>query len=230
MNPVTFACESLETRQLLSADISAKGTLQIIGTRKADTIYVTYGPNDLDLLFVQINRDVFSFNFDEVKRITVQSGALPDKIEFRALALNPDRFKIPATLYGSTGDDLIIAPASTTRIYGGTGNDKIFGNFSRDIIYGEEGHDTIDGGQGADYLSGDADDDVITGGLGFDQMFGGPGNDTFHTRGDLPSSFNPQFFPDLRSFDVLDGGEGSDRADADSVDRLISIESTFRAP
>jgi Ca2+-binding RTX toxin-like protein len=223
--------ESLESRLLFAgADISTKGTLSIVGSRKADTIYVTYGPDALDLLFVQVNKSVFSFVREDVKRITIQAGASADHIEYRAFALNPDRFRIASTIYGSTGDDRIIGGGGPARIYGGTGNENIVGNFSRDIIYGEEGDDTIDGGQGADYISGGANDDELTGGLGFDRLFGDEGNDTFFARDDLP--FDQDDRPGLSqsSFDALDGGGGRDSADADAIDRLVSIESTFRAP
>jgi Ca2+-binding RTX toxin-like protein len=227
-DPSPGLIERLESRTLLSATLGESGALEIIGTRKADTIFVTYGPGQLDRLRVQINREQFSFPVADVRSIYIQSGALGDHIEFRALATNPDHFKIPTTIYGSTGDDLIIGPGSSARIYGGTGNDKIFAGSSRDIVYGEEGNDTIHGGQGNDYLRGGDGDDRITGGLGIDQMYGDAGNDTFYARGDLPFRQDDRPFLSQSSFDLIDGGAGHDRADADPLDRLISIESTFR--
>lgn len=228
---MTGQIECLESRLLFAgADISTKGTLSIVGSRKADTIYVTYGPDSLDLIFVRVNKSVFSFVAEDVKRITIQAGASADLVEFRAFALVPDRFNIPATIYGSTGDDRIIGGGGPARIYGGTGNDNITGNFSRDVIYGEEGNDTIDGGQGADYISGGTDNDVLTGGLGFDRLFGDDGNDTFYSRDDLP--FDQDDRPQLSqaSFDAVHGGGGQDRADSDDVDRLVSVETRFRSP
>jgi len=223
--------ECLESRLLLAgAELSNNGTISIVGSRKADTIYVTYGPDALDSLFVRVNKSTFEFAIADVKRITVQSGASADLLEYRAFALNPDRFRIPSTIYGSTGDDRIIAGGAPARIYGGTGNDSITGNYSRDVIYGEEGNDTLDGGQGADYISGGTDNDVLTGGLGFDRLFGDDGNDTFFSRDDLP--FDQDDRPQLsqNSFDAVDGGGGQDRADSDDVDRLISVETRFRSP
>jgi hypothetical protein len=227
-NPV----EQLESRRLLAASLDNAGVLSVTGTRKADTIFITYGPDSLDTLFVRINKDEFSFDFADVKQITVQAGALGDHVEFRAFATNPDHFQIPATIFGSTGDDFILGPGSRSRIYGGTGNDKIFAGFRRDIVYGEEGNDTIDGGQGNDYLRGGEGNDKITGGLGLDELYGDGGADTFYTRADLPLRAIDNLLIDRafilqRSFDRVDGGAGNDRADADHVDRLISVERTF---
>lgn len=224
--------ERLEPRTMLAADLPKDGVLRITGTRKADTIFVTYGPDALDTIFVRINKDTFSFRSDEVLGIRIQSGALGDHVEFRGFATDNERFDKPTTIYGSTGDDLIIGAGSSNRIYGGTGHDKIFAGFSRDTVYGEEGNDTIDGGQGNDLLSGGLDNDRITGGLGIDKMFGDEGRDTFVASNDLPElrefpfpPFNP--FELQRTFDLIDGGPGRDRADADDVDRLISIEERF---
>jgi hypothetical protein len=224
-------CESLESRRLLAgATLSSVGTLEVIGTRKADTIWVTYGPNSRNRLFVRINKEEFSFTFKNVKRITIQSGPSDDHIQYRGFALDPEQFQITSKIYGSTGNDTIIAGAAATRVYGGTGNDKIFGNHGRDVIYGEEGADTLDGGNGTDYMSGGDDNDSLIGGLGFDRLFGDLGNDTFFARGDLPAGLDTRPFLAPESFDALDGGDGTDRADADPIDRLVNIESTFRAP
>ena len=225
--------EKLESRVLLAATLNNAGLLAVTGTRKADTIFVTYGPDRLDTLFVRINKDEFAFDFADVKQITVQAGALGDHVEFRAFATNPDHFKIPTTIFGSTGDDFILAAGSRNRVYGGTGNDKIVAGFSRDIVYGEEGDDTIDGGQGNDYLRGGEGNDKITGGLGLDQLYGDEGADTFYTRADLPfravdNLLIERMFLLQNAFDRVDGGAGRDSADSDSTDRLISIERTFQ--
>ncbi len=226
-HPSTYtpnAVEALEPRTLLAADLPKDGILRVTGTHKADTIFVTYGPDALDTIFVRINKDSFSFRTDEVFGIRVQAGALGDLVEFRAFATNPDHFDKPTTIYGSTGDDLIIGAGSSNRIYGGTGDDKINAGFSRDTVYGEEGDDTIDGGQGNDFLGGGLDNDRITGGLGIDKMFGDEGRDTLLSRGDLPRHQDDRPFEPVRTFDLVDGGAGRDRADVDAVDRPISIE------
>jgi Ca2+-binding RTX toxin-like protein len=229
-HPSDSACqaiERLEPRTLLAAELPADGILRVTGTRKADTIFVTYGPDALDTIFVRINKDTFSFRTDEVNGIRVQAGALGDHVEFRAFATNPDHFDKPTTIYGSTGGDFIIGPGSPTRIYGGTGDDKINGGFDRDVIYGEEGNDTLDGGQGSDFLRGGLDNDRITGGLGIDKMFGDEGRDTLLSRGDLPLTQDTRPFEPVPTFDLVDGGAGRDRADVDDLDHRISIEERF---
>ena len=226
------AFERLEPRTMLAVDLPADGILRITGTRKADTIFVTYGPDALDTIFVRVNKEQFAFGTDEVSGIRIQAGALNDRVAFRAFATNTERFDKPTTVYGSTGDDLIIGGGSSNRIYGGTGNDRINAGFSRDTVYGEEGADTIDGGQGNDFLSGGLDNDRITGGLGIDRMFGDEGRDTFIASNDLPevrefpfAPFNP--VERQSTFDFIDGGAGRDRAAADNLDHLVSIEERF---
>lgn len=226
-NTVAVPLEPLESRLLLAADLSVAGVLDVTGTRKADTIFVTFGPDRQDELVVRINKDEFSFSIDLVKAITIQAGALSDHVEFRAFATTSDRFDIPTTIFGSTGDDLIVGSGAKDRIYGGTGSDSIFGGFARDIVYGEEGDDTLDGGAGHDYLSGGDGGDRLVGGLGQDRLFGDAGNDSLVSRADRPFRLDmrPFLAPDV--FDQVDGGGGKDQADADAVDRLVSVESTF---
>jgi Ca2+-binding RTX toxin-like protein len=227
------AVEPLEPRTFLDAVLGKDGIVRVTGTRKADTIFVQYGPDSLDTIFVRVNKEQFAFRSDEVNGVRIQAGALNDHVEFQGFATNPELYDKPATIYGSTGDDFILGPGWTSRIYGGTGNDKISAGFSRDTVYGEEGNDTIDGGQGNDYLSGGLDDDHITGGFGIDKMFGDDGRDTFVGNNDRPEqrvTFVDPFadqFPPQPTFDLIDGGAGRDRATADSVDRLISIEERF---
>lgn len=221
------AVEPLEPRTLLAIDLPADGILRVTGTRKADTITVTYGPDALDLIFVAVNKERRSFRTDEINGIRIQAGALGDHVEFRAFATNPDHFDKRTTIYGSTGDDFILGAGSENRIYGGTGNDKINGGFDRDTIYGEEGDDWIDGGQGSDFLGGGTDNDRIIGGLGIDKMFGDEGRDTLFSRGDLPLTQDTRPFEPVPTFDLVDGGAGRDRADVDDIDHRISVEERF---
>jgi len=225
--------EPLEPRTFLDAVLGKDAIVRVTGTHKADTIFVTYGPDALDTIFVRVNKEEFAFRTDEVDGIRIQAGARNDHVEFRGLATNPEQFDKPSTIYGSTGDDFIIGPGWTSRIYGGTGSDQINAGFSRDTVYGEEGDDTIDGGQGNDFLSGGLNNDHITGGLGIDRMLGDEGRDTFIGGNDLPEQREQPFvliderFPRQPTFDFIDGGPGRDRADADRVDRLVSIEERF---
>ena len=226
----TNAIEALESRVLFAgASIVNKDTLQIIGSVKVDSIFITYGPDQLDRIIVKVDGVQQSFKFDDVKKVTVQAGAKDDLVEFRALALNNDYWKIPVTIYGSNGNDHIIAPAGLSRVYGGAGNDTIIGGPSRDIIYGEIGDDSIMGMEGNDYIHGDEGNDTIFGGRGSDNMYGDAGNDTLYSSDDLITNADLRPFIVPTSFDRVDGGGGFDRASADPKDRLISIEEMFTA-
>ena len=120
----------------------------------------------------------------------------------------------PATIVGTSGDDVIKgtegpdviwAGAGDDKIYGGLGNDIICGGPGDDLIHGGRGNDWLDGGPGTDRVFGDLGDDHLTGGpgnrdevsggLGIDTVSGGPGNEDL-VRGDY-------------GYDRMDGGPGS---------------------
>ena len=69
------------------------------------------------------------------------------------------------------------------------------------------------GGSRNDKLTGNALANTITGGKGADSMNGGAGNDTFFAR-DLVK-------------DTVNGSTGTDRAQVDTIDVKLSIESMF---
>lgn len=75
---------------------------------------------------------------------------------------------VPATIVGSSGDDVLT---------GTSGNDVIHGLGGNDIINGAGGSDLICGGNGNDIIQGKAGNDKMYGGLGNDKLNGGPGND-----------------------------------------------------
>jgi hypothetical protein len=66
------------------------------------------------------------------------------------------------------------------------------------------------------------------GGLGLDQCYGDGGRDTIVTRADIYFRNDTRPFLTPESWDLVDGGGGQDRADVDSIDRVISIESRFQ--
>lgn len=69
---------------------------------------------------------------------------------------------------------------------------------------------TIQGNGGDDTIIGSSADDVIDGGAGRDSLVGGFGNDRFLARDG--------------EADILDGGDGDDSAESDSIDTLFSVE------
>ncbi len=199
--------ENLESRQFLSVSL-AEGTLQIIGTHKADNILVTIDSKTPDQIYIDINRFVRRFALSDVENIYIQGGQGDDFIR-----IDPGKRKIdmPTRIYGSGGVDTLEGGVGRDRIYGGGGSDRIDGNDSRDIIYGEAGADRIDGGQGADVIDGGDDNDTLTGGTGVDRILGGPGDDTLNAKDGFTDNVN--------------GGPNTDSADADKTDDLlVSIE------
>ena len=71
-------------------------------------------------------------------------------------------------VFGTEGDDMIIAGEGSHLIFGLGGDDTIYGGSDRACIAGGDGNDVIYGLEG---------DDVILGNAGADFLYGGPGND-----------------------------------------------------
>jgi Ca2+-binding RTX toxin-like protein len=103
--------------------------------------------------------------------------------------------KVPTTLNGGLGDDLLFgglgadlinAGDGANSVEGRDGNDTITGGIDSDALYGGRGSDRIDGGDGPDLIFGgggagvgtDKLADNLTGGAGDDSIFGNQGNDT----------------------------------------------------
>ncbi|MFI9643439.1 calcium-binding protein [Micromonospora sp. NPDC051925] len=77
-----------------------------------------------------------------------------------------------ATVYGGSGDDMLMAGdlgsmldggAGDDRLLGGPGDDELYGGPGDDEITGSDGDDTLVGGTGDDLLSGEAGPDVLHG-------------------------------------------------------------------
>ena len=206
----SFAFESLESRELLAADISIQGdVLNIRGTSRSDVIFVerlTSGP-DSGLIQVTLNgqQKQFDDNYTgagngTISRIVINARGGSDQITF---ASNID---IPATIAGGRGSDTIVGGAGNNIIDGGRGNDTILGNDGDDSIIGGRGHDHIQAGGG---------NDIIFGGRGNDMLNGGEGKDTLH--GDTG---NDEIYGD-KGQDELFGGRGHDRIFGGSQDDFI---------
>lgn len=97
--------------------------------------------------------------------------------------------------------------ADIENVIGGKANDLIIGNAANNVLRGNSGNDTIKAGAGNDTLYGDA---------GVDKLFGEAGDDTFYVR--KPSTST------LADNDTIDGGLGIDKAQVDSTDVKVSIE------
>ncbi len=122
-------------------------TVNVQGTASADTFYV--------------GADGLAFNSDNYKDITYANieslvlvlGAGADTV----IATNskPTRgvsgsARLPLSVFGGVGNDIILGGTGVDSLYGGPGNDSISGGAADDYIYGEEGLDTIQGSETAD--------------------------------------------------------------------------------
>jgi hypothetical protein len=96
------------------------------------------------------------------------------------------------------------------RIVGTSHGEYLAGGGFDDVILGMSGNDTLLGGAGDDRLDGGAGNDVIIGGTGADTIFGGAGSDTIYAADG--------------ERDVIDCGDGADRAVVDSVDIVKNCE------
>lgn len=132
-----------------------------------------------------------------------------------------------ATVYGGSGNDLVVGaegadwinggqasndpydPAGPSggsdTLYGGGGNDHIYGNAQFAVAGSPDGDDSIGGGDGADYINGNAGNDTIAGDAGSDRLYGGAGNDLIY--GDMIGNFPAD---NVHGNDHLNGNKGND--------------------
>jgi Trypsin/RTX calcium-binding nonapeptide repeat (4 copies) len=83
----------------------------------------------------------------------------------------------PATIVGTTGNDVRSGTPAADVIVGLGGNDKLSGLAGNDLICGGSGKDTLKGGKGNDKLYGQKRKDTLKGGPGKDILKGGAGKD-----------------------------------------------------
>ena len=143
------------------------------------------------------------------------------------LKLNPG-LDIRATLASGGGNDTLIGGAHSDEMYGGAGDDLLVGNAGHDAMPGHEGNDVLRGGEGSDIvdgaagndrLDGGAGDDIVIGGAGHDVLFGGLGADDI-----LGLAGNDVLLADDGVADTVDGGLGTDVAEADDQDGVLAVE------
>ena len=194
------AVETLENRLLLTAVLSAKGTLAVIGTGGNDTIVVERHPTIADQVRATINGTAQVFNRANVRRVEIygQSGNDNARLDDSLAILS----RKGATLFGGAGNDTLVGGLAGVNFLGGKHADSILGGSRNDIIFGGDGADTIIGGRGNDRIFGDEGADAIRGWLGNDLMYGDAGNDT------------------------LFGEDGDDTLGGDGEDRLFFVGGT----
>lgn len=210
------AFESLESRELLAADVNLAGdVLNIRGTNRADLIdiqRVASGPN-AGMVQVTLNgaQSIFDDNYDgasgSISRVVIRGRGGNDQISIG------DDIGFSAVIAGGRGGDTILGGAGNDIIDGGRGNDTILGNEGDDSVIGGrgddditagDGNDTCAGGRGNDLLDGSKGKDSLQGDKGVDHLYGGSGQDELF--GGLG---NDRIFGGSQD-DLIDGGEGDD--------------------
>jgi RTX calcium-binding nonapeptide repeat (4 copies) len=83
----------------------------------------------------------------------------------------------PATIVGTSGNDVGKGSSGKDVMVGLGGNDKLSGLAGNDTICGGSGKDTLNGGKGKDTLFGQKGKDTLKGGPSKDKLKGGAGRD-----------------------------------------------------
>jgi Ca2+-binding RTX toxin-like protein len=96
------------------------------------------------------------------------------------------------------------------RMVGTRRGEYLAGGGFDDVILGRGGNDTLLGGMGDDRIDGGPGNDVLMGGAGADVLVGGDGSDTIYAADG--------------ERDIVDCGDGNDRAVVDSVDVVKNCE------
>lgn len=142
--------------------------------------------------------------------VSVAGGIGSERV---ADAAPPSCDGVPATIVGTTTDDVLVGTADADVIWAGAGRDTVHAGDGDDIICGESGPDQLYGDGGADQIHGGPGRDFIWGGLGDDKL-----------SGDLPDSGDGDTVSDhddqasapvhgAMTFDLMVGvmtGQGSD--------------------
>jgi len=137
--------ETLEQRQLLASTLSA-GTLTVRGTAAADKISVLESGSSVEVV---IGKTKQSFASDSVKRISLDALGGNDKV-----TLSFSTLAIPATVFGSAGNDTLVGSQGNDCLHGGSGNDDLTAGSGSDTLIGGSGDDVLRGGVGRDTLNG----------------------------------------------------------------------------
>ncbi len=123
----------------------------------------------------------------------------------------PACFGVPATIVGTTGNDVINGTAGNDVIVAGAGNDVINSGAGDDRVCGDEGNDSISTGVGDDFVLGGSGSDTIVGGDGNDILVGNPGSGSNDDAGDaIYGNAGNDFLDGWFGNDVLAGGPGND--------------------
>jgi hypothetical protein len=140
--------EALEDRTVPASASFANGILYVNGTNYAETIRVT---QDTTRINVEGAGYVAATS---VRSIVVNGYAGNDYIDMRTV-------RVPATIYGGDGNDVIVGTKAADSIFAGWGNDRVWGMEGNDSMSGEWGNDILFGNAGYDYLYGNDGNDFL---------------------------------------------------------------------
>ena len=228
--PPLAGIESLETRTLLAAKITAqigvengRNILDVVGTEKADTIYIEQSPRTGIFYVATTNGGEDLGKFRDVHEIRVSGLGGDDRLDMHGSdGINPPQVKVILSggkgkdkLVGGDGDDHLDGGDGDDTLIGGKGADLMAGQKGKDLLLGEDGNDVMYGGGGgstpesggkeADRLFGGRGDDSIWGGGGDDSLYGGLGLDSLY------GGSGKDLLIGEEGFDYLFGNAGIDR-------------------
>lgn len=118
------------------------------------------------------------------------------------------------TLNGTSGNDTLS---------GGAGNDTLNGNAGNDFLYGNGGNDSLNGGTGTDLLSGGDGNDTLS--FSNDAVWSGSTTNR-GSPGVSGSGVTVNLGGKQRSYDVYDGGTGSDTLAGTSSSDVLILDDT----
>jgi hypothetical protein len=137
--PAQLSVERLEDR-LAPAVSLASGLLWATGTVRNDRVLVSDTVTaDTRIVTINLNGQVFTFPFDQVVRVRVDTYGGNDIVDARRL-----RYK-PTVIFTGDGNDFA---------FGGQQNDRLYGYDARPRGISENGIDTLVGGRGDDTMHG----------------------------------------------------------------------------
>jgi hypothetical protein len=169
-----LSVERLEARDVPTTASIYGGTLTVDGTDASESITVRLDGWQMKVDGAAI-RDgktyVSAIDASRVHQVVIHGYGGDDTINFATL-------KVPAMVWGGTGNDRVYAGNGDDIIYGDQGNDTLLGSSGNDWLVGGDGYDSISGGAGNDWITGDSQDDILSGDAGDDSLFGGEGKDS----------------------------------------------------
>ncbi len=131
--------DALETRDTpaITANLSA-GILAIQGTDYDDRISISQSAGRVWLSGVSPEGNLYQ-NFSQygISQIVVTAEQGDDTVTFAW------GVKIPARIFGNSGNDLIYGGSGADIIYGGEGSDRIYSRPGNDIVFGGPDWDTL---------------------------------------------------------------------------------------